>query len=85
MHVEVTYHVGSAREVPGMTGFAHLFEHMMFQGSAHVANGQHFALVQGAGGDANGETGRDLTRYYETVPANQLERALWLESSYNFV
>lgn len=80
VHVEVTYHVGSAREVPGMTGFAHLFEHMMFQGSAHVENGQHFALVQGVGGDANGETGRDLTRYYETVPSNQLERVLWLES-----
>jgi predicted Zn-dependent peptidase len=70
--VNVTYHVGSAREVQGMTGFAHFFEHMMFQGSKHVGDQQHFQLIQEAGGSSNGMTGQDLTHYFETVPANEL-------------
>lgn len=78
--VYVYYHVGSAREEPGRSGFAHLFEHMMFQGSQHVGDDQHFKLVQEAGGTLNGTTNRDRTNYYETLPANQLERALWLEA-----
>ncbi|QXO16947.1 M16 family metallopeptidase [Vibrio ostreae] len=79
-HVDVTYHVGSAREVPGKSGFAHFFEHMMFQGSKHVADQEHFRLITEAGGSLNGSTNRDRTNYYETVPANQLEKVLWLES-----
>ncbi len=80
VHVNVTYHVGAAREQQGMTGFAHFFEHMMFQGSQHVADQQHLRLIQEVGGRANGATGTDLTTYYETVPANELEKVLWLES-----
>ncbi|MBC6991856.1 M16 family metallopeptidase [Hymenobacter sp. BT491] len=80
VHVDVTYHVGSAREQIGKSGFAHFFEHMMFQGSDHVADEQHFKLVTAAGGTLNGSTNRDRTNYYETVPANQLETALWLEA-----
>ncbi|GGF72428.1 M16 family metallopeptidase [Alteromonas lipolytica] len=80
VHVDVTYHVGSAREEAGKTGFAHFFEHMMFQGSANVADEQHFKLITDAGGNLNGSTNRDRTNYYETVPANQLEKVLWLES-----
>jgi len=80
VHVEVTYHVGSARESMGKSGFAHLFEHMMFQGSGHVADEEHFKLVQGAGGNMNGTTNRDRTNYFETVPSNNLELALYLES-----
>ena len=80
VHVNVTYHVGSAREVQGMTGFAHFFEHMMFQGSKHVGDQQHFQLIQEAGGSLNGMTGQDITHYFETVPANELEKVLWLES-----
>ncbi len=78
--VDVTYHVGSAREQTGHTGFAHFFEHMMFQGSKHVGDQQHFRMVTEAGGTLNGSTTRDRTNYYETVPANQLEKVLWLES-----
>ncbi|PHZ60180.1 peptidase M16 [Photobacterium leiognathi] len=78
--VDVTYHVGSAREQQGKSGFAHFFEHMMFQGSKHVGDQQHFKLITEAGGDLNGSTGRDFTNYYETIPANQLEKVLWLES-----
>ncbi|HEU4472816.1 MAG TPA: pitrilysin family protein [Flavisolibacter sp.] len=80
VHVDVTYHVGSAREQIGKSGFAHFFEHMMFQGSDNVADEQHFKIVSDAGGTLNGSTNRDRTNYYETLPSNQLEKALWLES-----
>jgi zinc protease len=80
VHVDVTYHVGSAREEIGKSGFAHFFEHMMFQGSDHVADEQHFKTVQAAGGTLNGSTNRDRTNYYETVPSNQVEKMLWLEA-----
>jgi zinc protease len=78
--VNVWYHVGSANERPGRTGFAHLFEHMLFQGSAHVAANEHFELVQRAGGTLNGSTWLDRTNYFETVPAHHLALALWLEA-----
>ncbi len=80
VHVDITYHVGSAREEIGKSGFAHFFEHMMFQGSDHVADEQHFKLVSGAGGSLNGSTNLDRTNYFETVPSNQLEKMLWLEA-----
>ena len=80
IHADVTYHVGSAREEIGKSGFAHFFEHMMFQGSDDVADEQHFKLVTEAGGTLNGSTNRDRTNYYETVPSNQLEKMLWLEA-----
>lgn len=80
VHVDVTYHVGSAREKIGRSGFAHFFEHMMFQGSEHVGDQQHFKIVTEAGGTLNGTTNRDRTNYFETVPSNQLEKMLWLES-----
>jgi len=80
VHVDVTYHVGSGREEIGKSGFAHFFEHMMFQGSDNVADEEHFKLVTEAGGTLNGSTNRDRTNYYETVPSNQLEVALWLEA-----
>ncbi len=80
VHVDITYHVGSAREEIGKSGFAHFFEHMMFQGSEHVANEQHFKTITEAGGTLNGSTNRDRTNYFETVPSNQLEKMLWLES-----
>ena len=74
------YHVGSANERAGRTGFAHLFEHMLFQGSAHVEANEHFELIQRAGGTLNGSTWLDRTNYFETVPSNQLALALWLEA-----
>ena len=80
VHVDVTYHVGSAREEIGKSGFAHFFEHMMFQGSDNVGDEQHFKIIQDAGGTLNGSTNRDRTNYYETLPSNQLEKALWLEA-----
>ena len=80
VHVDVTYHVGSARESLGRSGFAHFFEHMMFQGSDHVADEEHFKIVTEAGGTMNGTTNQDRTNYFETLPSNQLETALWLES-----
>ena len=80
VHVEVTYHVGSARETPGKSGFAHFFEHMMFQGSTHIKKAGHFEIVSGAGGNMNGSTDRDRTNYFETMPSNYLETALWLEA-----
>lgn len=80
VHVDVTYHVGSARELSGRSGFAHFFEHMMFQGSDNVADEEHFKIVTEAGGTLNGTTNLDRTNYFETVPANQLETALWLEA-----
>jgi predicted Zn-dependent peptidase len=78
--VNLWYHVGSANERAGRTGFAHLFEHMLFQGSANVAANEHFECVQRAGGTLNGSTWLDRTNYYETVPSNQLALALWLEA-----
>jgi zinc protease len=79
-HVDVSYHVGSSREQPGRSGFAHFFEHMMFEGSRHVAEGDHGKIISDAGGSLNGTTNSDRTNYYETVPVNQLEVALWLEA-----
>lgn len=79
--VNLWYHVGPANERPGLTGFAHLFEHMMFQGSKHIGDDQHFQLLEGAGAsDINGTTDFDRTNYFETLPSDQLELALWLES-----
>ncbi|HTH56461.1 MAG TPA: pitrilysin family protein [Cyclobacteriaceae bacterium] len=80
VHVDVTYHVGSAREEIGKSGFAHFFEHMMFQGSDHVGDDQHFKIVTESGGTLNGSTNTDRTNYYETVPSNQLEKMIWLEA-----
>ncbi|OEU86025.1 peptidase M16 [Streptomyces abyssalis] len=74
------YDVGSRHEVAGRTGLAHLFEHLMFQGSAQVQGNGHFELVQGAGGSLNGSTSFERTNYYETMPAHELELALWLEA-----
>ena len=80
VHVDVTYHVGSAREEIGKSGFAHFFEHMMFEGSDHALKGTHDKIIIGGGGSMNGSTTRDRTNYYETVPSNQFEKALWLEA-----
>jgi len=80
VHVDVSYHVGSAREEIGKSGFAHFFEHMMFEGSDHVKSGDHFKIVSASGGEMNGTTNADKTHYFETVPSNQLEKMLWLES-----
>jgi len=76
----VTYNVGSRDEKPGRTGFAHLFEHMLFQGSENVGKGEHFSLVQNNGGSANGTTNSERTNYFETLPANQLELGIFLEA-----
>ena len=76
----ITFDVGSRNELPGHTGFAHLFEHMMFQGSQNVGKGEHLILVRVNGGDVNGTTNEDSTNYYERVPENQLDMALFLES-----
>ena len=78
--VAIYYHVGSSRETAGKTGFAHLFEHMMFQKSENVGEDQFFKNIQGAGGSLNGSTNQDRTNYYEVVPKNALEMALWMES-----
>jgi zinc protease len=82
--VDVWYNVGSKHEQPGRTGFAHLFEHMMFKGSRDVGDGQHYVLLEGAGGragaDINGTTEFDRTNYFEQVPSNMLDLALWLEA-----
>jgi predicted Zn-dependent peptidase len=78
--VNVWYHVGSANEEKGRSGFAHLFEHMMFQGSENVAKGDHMKLVSEAGGTMNGSTNTDRTNYFETLPSNRLNMGLWLES-----
>jgi zinc protease len=80
VHVDVTYHVGSAREELGRSGFAHFFEHMMFEGSANVARGDFSKIISNAGGSDNGSTNSDRTNYFETIPVNQLETALWLEA-----
>ena len=78
--VNVWYYVGSKNEMPGRTGFAHLFEHVMFTGSGHVPYGLHDKLTEGVGGGNNGTTNNDRTNYFETIPSNYLESALWLES-----
>src|SRR5262245_8108 len=78
--VNVWYHVGSANERARRSGFAHLFEHMMFQGSAHVKKAEHFQLVERAGGEMNGSTNNDRTNYYQTLPSNRLNLGLWLEA-----
>jgi zinc protease len=79
-HVDVTYHVGSGREDIGKSGFAHFFEHMLFQGSQNVADEAHFKIITEAGGTLNGTTNSDRTNYFQTVPNNQLEKMLWLEA-----
>src|SRR5499427_2813461 len=78
--VNMWYHVGSAREKPGRTGFAHLFEHLMFMGSGHVKPGEFDQWLEAAGGDNNASTGNDRTNYYINVPSTSLELALYLES-----
>src|SRR5579864_4247829 len=79
--VDLWYHVGPLNERPGRTGFAHLFEHMMFEGSEHVGEKAHIKYVEAVGAtDVNGTTSFDRTNYFETMPSNQLELALWLES-----
>ena len=80
VNAQLWYHVGAKNEVEGRTGFAHLFEHLMFQGSANVAPGEHDALINGVGGIMNAYTSDDVTVYWETVPSNYLERVLWLEA-----
>ena len=80
MSVNVWYHVGSAREKPGRTGFAHLFEHLMFMGSGHVQPGEFDGLLESVGGNNNGSTENDRTNYVIDVPSNALELALFLES-----
>jgi predicted Zn-dependent peptidase len=78
--VDVWYDVGSRNEIPGRTGLAHLFEHLMFQGSAHVAPGEHTRLVEAVGGETRGQTEDDVTRFHETLPSNRLNLGLWLEA-----
>src|SRR5918995_6439648 len=80
VHVSVTYHVGSKNERPGRTGFAHLFEHLMFQGSKNVAQDQHQSFIASIGGESNASTNEDSTNYWETVPSHYLPLALWLEA-----
>src|SRR5204863_4895782 len=78
--VAVVYNAGSRNERPGRTGFAHLFEHMMFKGSENVGPGEHFYTIYANGGTMNGTTNKERTIYFETMPANQLDTALFLES-----
>lgn len=78
--VEVMYHVASKNEKVGHTGFAHMFEHVMFTGSAHVPYGYHDKFTEGVGGSNNGSTGNDVTQYYETIPSNYLQTSLWMEA-----
>jgi predicted Zn-dependent peptidase len=78
--VDVWYDVGARNERPGRSGFAHLFEHMMFQGSANVKKGEHFQLIERAGGSMNGSTQIDRTNYFQTLPSNRLNLGLWLEA-----
>lgn len=78
--VAVLFHVGSNREVPGRTGFAHFFEHMLFQNSENVGKGRFFKVINELGGDFNGGTSNDYTVYYEVVPKDALEKILWMES-----
>ncbi len=78
--VDIWYHVGSKNELPGHTGFAHMFEHVMFTGSAHVPYGMQDRLTEGVGGGNNASTGNDVTNYYDIVPSNYLQSALWIEA-----
>ncbi|MHA7102904.1 M16 family metallopeptidase [Roseivirga pacifica] len=78
--VSVLYHVGSKNEPPGRTGFAHFFEHLMFEGSPNIKRGEYFKIIQAAGGTLNANTSNDRTYYYETLPSNQLELGLYMES-----
>jgi predicted Zn-dependent peptidase len=78
--VNLWYSVGSRNERSGRTGFAHLFEHMMFQGSQNVPDNGHFAMIEKAGGSLNGSTWLDRTNYFETLPAHYLDLGLWLEA-----
>src|SRR5262249_55505884 len=78
--ISVTYNVGSRDERDGRTGFAHLFEHMMFQGSENVGKGEHFIIIENNGGGMNGSTSGDRTEYHETLPANQIDLGLFLEA-----
>lgn len=80
INVQIWYHVGAKDEAPGHTGFAHLFEHLMFKGSAHVASEEHSRIIEAIGGYDNAETGDDTTDFYETFPSNYLQRVLWLEA-----
>jgi zinc protease len=80
VHLDLSYRVGSSHEEPGRSGFAHLFEHMMFQGSLHVGDDEHIQIMEEAGGYANASTTADFTHYVQTFPENHLETALWLES-----
>src|SRR5258706_11970682 len=80
--VNIWYHVGSGDERPGRTGFAHLFEHIMFMGSQHVPTGEFDKLLEAAGGDNNGSTTEDRTNYFEDAPANALPLMLWLDSAW---
>lgn len=80
VNVDVAYHVGSNREDPGRSGFAHFFEHMMFEGSAHVPEGAHSKIISNAGGNLNGTTNSDRTNYFQNVPSTALDMALWMES-----
>ncbi len=78
--INIWYDVGSRHEIPGKTGFAHLFEHFMFQGSRHVSKSEHMSIIQGAGGVNNATTFFDRTNYFETLPSHQLDLGLWLEA-----
>jgi len=80
VNLQIWYHVGGKDELPGHTGFAHLFEHLMFKGSAHVGPDEHSRIIEAAGGFDNAETGDDTTNFFETFPSNYLERVLWLEA-----
>jgi zinc protease len=80
MSYVIMYHVGSSREIPGKTGFAHLFEHLLFMGSENVQTGAFDRILEAAGGSNNGGTSKDITMYYEKFPKNALEKVLWLES-----
>jgi zinc protease len=80
INLQVWYHVGGKNELPGHTGFAHLFEHLMFKGSAHVGPDEHSRIIEAVGGFDNAETGDDTTNFFETFPSNYLERVLWLEA-----
>jgi len=80
INLQVWYHVGGKDELPGHTGFAHLFEHLMFKGSAHVGVDEHSRIIEAVGGFDNAETGDDTTNFFETFPSNYLERVLWLEA-----
>lgn len=80
INLQVWYHVGSKDELPGRTGFAHLFEHLMFKGSAHVPAEEHSRIIEAVGGFDNAETTDDTTNFFETFPSNYLERVLWLEA-----